>query len=168
MGSMQDEWTGDLYAQYGPMVLRRARILLGNEAAAWDALQEVFVRALKNRRAFRNESSPTTWLYRITTNYCFNQLRDAGRRQDKLRQLRPEARQAGDVELPDLRLTIGEILTRIPARLCEIAIYHHVDRMSHEEIAAVMSMSRRTVGNRLKEFQRRAQAALGRSVEILV
>ena len=163
---MGDEWTRDLYARHGAMVLRRARTLLGDEEAAWDALQEVFVRALRNRRAFRRESSPTTWLYRITTNYCFNVLRDAGRRDSKLRGLAPPAPAAGDRSPPDVRLAVSEILARLPDELCEIAVYHHVDRMSHDEIAAVMGVSRRTIGNRLKEFQRLAQAALGRSVEL--
>jgi RNA polymerase sigma-70 factor, ECF subfamily len=163
---MGDEWTRDLYARHGAMVLRRARTLLGDEEAAWDALQEVFVRALRNRRAFRRESSPTTWLYRITTNYCFNVLRDAGRRDSKLRGLAPPALTDGDRSPPDVRLAVSEILARLPDELCEIAVYHHVDHMSHDEIAAVMGVSRRTIGNRLKEFQRLAQAALGRSVEL--
>ena len=164
---MADQWTRDLYSRHGAMVLRRARTLLGDEEAAWDALQEVFVRALRNQRAFRHESSPTTWLYRITTNYCFNVLRDAGRRQDKLRDLVPAAPAAGPDSPPDVRLAVSEILARLPDDLCEIAVYHHVDHMSHDEIAAVMGVSRRTIGNRLKEFQRRAQAALGRSVQLL-
>jgi RNA polymerase sigma factor (sigma-70 family) len=163
---MGDEWTRDLYARHGAMVLRRARTLLGDEEAAWDALQEVFVRALRNRRAFRRESSPTTWLYRITTNYCFNLLRDAGRRDSKLRGLAPAALADGGRSPPDVRLAVSEILARLPDELCEIAVYHHVDRMSHDEIAAIMGVSRRTIGNRLKEFQRLAQAALGRSVEL--
>lgn len=163
---MADEWTRELYARYGAMVLRRARTLLGDEEAAWDALQEVFVRALRTRGAFRHESSPTTWLYRITTNHCFNVLRDAGRRQEKLRGIAPEAPTAGDQRSPDVRLTVSAILARLPDELCEIAVYHHVDRMSHDEIARVMGVSRRTIGNRLKEFQQRARAALGRSIEL--
>jgi RNA polymerase sigma-70 factor (ECF subfamily) len=164
---MGDEWTRDLYARHGAAVFRRARALLGDDEAAWDALQEVFVRALRTRRAFRHQSSPTTWLYRITTNYCFNVLRDAGRRRDKMRQFAPETAANPDRELPDLRLTIGEILARLPTELCEIAVYHHVDHMSHDEIAAVMGVSRRTIGNRLKEFQQRAQAALGHPFDVL-
>jgi RNA polymerase sigma-70 factor (ECF subfamily) len=162
---MGDDWTRDLYARHGAMVLRRARALLGDEEAAWDALQEVFVRALRSGRAFRRESSPTTWLYRITTNYCFNVLRDAGRRGTKLRGLAPAFQRDIDRNTPDVRLAVSEILARLPDELCEIAVYHHVDRMSHGEIAAVMGVSRRTIGNRLKEFQRLAQADLGPSVE---
>ena len=73
-----------LYERYGAVVYRRARRLLGDEHAAWDAVQEVFVRVLKHARRFRREASPTTWLYRITTNYCLNVLRDSARHSRKL------------------------------------------------------------------------------------
>ena len=71
-----------LYRRYGPLVLRRARAILGDEEAAQDAAQEVFMRAMTKGHAFRGESSPVTWLYRITTNYCLNQIRDKSRRRE--------------------------------------------------------------------------------------
>jgi RNA polymerase sigma-70 factor (ECF subfamily) len=148
------------------MVLRRARTLLGDEEAAWDAVQEVFVRALQNARAFRRQSSPSTWLYRITTNYCFNVMRDAGRRREKLRDLVLAAPRAAEQTGPEVGLTLRALLARLPDELSEIAVYYHVDRMSHGEIAALMGVSRRTIGNRLQEFQRRVQVALGRSAEV--
>ena len=70
-----------LYRQYGSLVLGRARRLLGNDQAADDALQEVFVRVVRGYDAFRRDASPVTWLYRITTNYCLNLLRDSARRE---------------------------------------------------------------------------------------
>ena len=157
----------ELYERYGAVVYRRAKKLLGDEHAAWDAVQEVFVRTLKHARRFRREASPTTWLYRITTNYCLNVLRDSARHSRKLQvEVGPRTSAAESVPHPDLRLTIVKVLSRLPRELGEIAVYHHVDRMSHEEIAAVIGVSRRTVGNRLKEFQERALALLGPAVEV--
>lgn len=156
-----------LYERYGAVVYRRALRLLGDEHAAWDAVQEVFVRVLKHARRFRREASPTTWLYRITTNYCLNVLRDSARHSRKLQvEAGPSPSSAETVPHPDLRLTMVTLLSRLPRELGEIAVYHHVDRMSHEEIAAVIGISRRTVGNRLKEFQERALALLGPAVEV--
>jgi RNA polymerase sigma-70 factor (ECF subfamily) len=154
-----------LYERYGPLVHRRARALLGDEQAAWDALQEVFVRALKGRDAFRHEASPTTWLYRITTNYCLNQLRDETRRRDKLRRRADERPTFARAE-PELRLALAEVLQQLPADVCEMAVYSHVDRMSHDEIAALMDVSPRTVGNRLKEFAERARGLWDQPVEV--
>src|SRR5438067_13578400 len=49
-------------------VYRLALRLLGDKEAAVDLTQEVFYRALRALPRFRGESSPRTWLYRITLN----------------------------------------------------------------------------------------------------
>jgi RNA polymerase sigma factor (sigma-70 family) len=160
---MRDDWVDSLYRQHGPMVFRRARALLGSDDLAWDVVQEVFSRALRSRSEFRHGSAPTTWLYRITTNTAFNKLRDEARRNGKLAALSASAatRSTASGEMPELRLLLTEVLQRIPAALCEIAVYYHVDRMNQDEIAAVIGTSRKTVGNRLQQFHAQAQALLG-------
>ncbi|MGZ3438263.1 MAG: RNA polymerase sigma factor, partial [Polyangia bacterium] len=42
-----------LYRTYGSMVLRRARTLLGDEHAAQDMVQEVFMKAIRAFPSFR-------------------------------------------------------------------------------------------------------------------
>src|SRR4051812_30294696 len=73
-----------LFREHGPMVYRRALRILGNAADAEEALQEVFVRVLRGGEGFEQRSQVTTWLYRITTNYCLNFLRDNKRRRELL------------------------------------------------------------------------------------
>jgi len=106
-----------------------------------------------------------TWLYRITTNYCLNLLRDSARHEARLRAhaITMSPISADD---PELRLTLAQLLTRIPAELCEVAIYHYVDRMTHDEIAEVLEVSRRTVGNYLREFREQAQHELGIAFQV--
>jgi len=157
---MSGDWTEQLYRSHGPLVFRRARALLGNDAAAWDAVQEVFMRAVRSESSFRRESSPSTWLYRVTTNYCLNAIRDSTRQRSLLADaatcqgegLSDHAHQAASGRLPELRVLLASVLERVPAELCEIAIYYHVDRMNQDEIAAIVGTSRKTVGNRLREF----------------
>ena len=157
------EWIGGLYRQHGPMVFRRARALLGSDDVAWDVVQEVFSRALRSRSEFRHGSAPTTWLYRITTNAAFNRLRDEGRRRGKLAALtatRETGERTARGDSPELRLLLTQLLQRLPPALCEVAVYYHVDRMNQDEIAAVLGLSRKTVGHRLQQFHARAQALL--------
>ena len=52
----------ELYRRYGPVVLRRARAILGDEEMARDVLQEVFVRVVEQKGSFRGEASPMTWI----------------------------------------------------------------------------------------------------------
>jgi RNA polymerase sigma-70 factor (ECF subfamily) len=164
-----------LYRQYGPLVLGRARRLLGNDQAADDALQEVFVRVVRGYDAFRRDASPVTWLYRITTNYCLNLLRDAARRERRFAEggRDPELGASGaprpgtQESLPEQRLAVAQIVANVSEDLWEIAVYGYVDCMSHEEIARTMGVSRRTIGNRLKEFQCQAQSLLGLPEEVV-
>ncbi len=144
-----------LYRQYGPMVLRRARAILGDEQAARDALQEVFMRTISGNAPFRHESSPATFLYRVTTNHCLNLIRDSSRRSELLaRNAGPEATRGA----ADERLAMMQLLSRVPDELREVAIYYFIDEMNQDEIAELVGLSRRTVGNRLDEFR----AAAGR------
>lgn len=154
---MDDSTIDQLYRRYGPVVLRRARAILGDEEQARDLVQEVFVQVLEKKGGFRGEASPMTWIYRITTNLSLNRLRD-GRRRTQLLHERPAPPDAVEPQV-DARLTLAAILRQVPEELGAIAIYHHVDRMSHAEIAEILGVSRRTVGNRLEEFRRRARSA---------
>lgn len=155
----------ELYRKYGPAVLRRARAILRDEQAARDVMQEVFVLALQEGGAFRSEASPMTWFYRIATNLCLNRIRDGGRRAQLLAENYGGREEAAETTTED-RVTLAAILRQVPEELREIAVYHYVDQMSHEEIAALVKTSRRTVGNRLEEFRRVARAAAEHRVEV--
>ena len=48
----------------------------GDRAAAEDIAQEVFLRVFKNANEYRPFSSFKTWLFKIATNLCLNELRD--------------------------------------------------------------------------------------------
>jgi len=154
----------ELYRKFGPLVQRRARSILGNDDEARDAMQEVFVRAITCIAEFRGQSQPSTWLYRITTNLCLNRIRDGKRRRDRLREV-GIARDAagGATSLPDhvSTVTLRNLLKQLPEELGTIAIYYYVDEMDQDEIAALLGVSRRTVGYRLDQFRERARALLG-------
>jgi RNA polymerase sigma-70 factor (ECF subfamily) len=157
-----------LFRRYGPLVRRRARSILGNEHEADEALQEVFVRVLAAGADFRGESLPSTWLYRITTNLCLNRLRDQRRHRERLER-EADAEQvsmAADAAAPreasaDRRAVLRQVLARVPEDLAQIAVHYHVDEMDQEEIAAVLGVSRRTVGYRLERFREEALRVLG-------
>lgn len=149
----------ELYRVYGPLVLRRARAMLGEEQAARDAAHDVFVKVLASLSEFRNEASPVTWLYRATTNHCLNVLRGRLRRPEVAHDEHDAAHEE-DVSV-DERLTLTAVLARVPEHLREIAVYYYLDQMSHDEIAQLMGVSRRTVGNRLVEFHAAARLVAG-------
>jgi len=146
-----------LYWNYAGMVLRRARQLVGDSAAE-DLAHEVFLKAAGRWLDFRREASCATWLYRITTNLCLNHIRNEATRR----------RQAASYSAPlstglpvDERLSVTELLARLPDELREVAVYYYVDQMDQHEIAALTGVTERTVRNRLQAFVAQARGQLG-------
>jgi RNA polymerase sigma-70 factor (ECF subfamily) len=64
-----------LVRQYEHQVLRLALHLTGSEHDAEDIYQEAFLKAFRYIGNFRFECSFYTWIYRIVTNLCLDQLR---------------------------------------------------------------------------------------------
>ncbi|MFN7925758.1 MAG: sigma-70 family RNA polymerase sigma factor [Bryobacteraceae bacterium] len=54
--------------------------MLGSAFDADDAVQETMIRAWRSLEQFDGRASVKTWLYRIATNVCLDELKDRGRR----------------------------------------------------------------------------------------
>src|SRR5262245_51630621 len=126
----------ELFDQYAPLIYRRARRILGSDADAADATQEIFIRAMRAADRFQG-SQVLNWLYTITTNHCLNAVRDRRRRRELFeehvaRAPRPEAAQA-----PELVL-LRRLLAEAPEAQARAAICVYLDGMSHEEAAEVL------------------------------
>jgi len=141
-----------LYRDHGHMVLRRARLLLGSDPDAQEALQEVFASLLRSPGEIRNAGSAVAWLYRATTHFCLNLLRD---RRTGARLLERHARPAsegGDARAAALA-EVRDLLVRIPEEVGAAAVYHHVDGMTYDEVGEMLGCSRRKVGYLLERAQ---------------
>jgi RNA polymerase sigma-70 factor (ECF subfamily) len=67
---------GSLFEQYKNLVYKTAYLMLGNKDEAEDTLQEVFVLVHKSLAGFDpRKGAFSTWLRRVTFNYCLNQHR---------------------------------------------------------------------------------------------
>ena len=49
--------------------------LTGDRESAADLAQDVFIKAFRNMDSYRGESKFSTWLYSITRNHCFNEIK---------------------------------------------------------------------------------------------
>src|SRR5512146_2949489 len=72
-----------LVRAYYQSVLRLAMNLLRSPEDARDVYQEAFLRVYRNLDTFRFDCSFHTWLYRIVTNICLDQLRKRNVRKEE-------------------------------------------------------------------------------------
>lgn len=139
-----------LYRAYGPVIYARCRRLLGDGAAAEDATQETFLRVHRHL-AVADSREALSWIYRIATNYCLNEIRNRKHRPELHEHLPEVAGEDLERILADRDLA-ARIVERAPEKLRVAAWLHHVDGLDQGEVARVLDISRRTVVNRLAEF----------------
>lgn len=142
------------YANYGPMVLRRCRKLLGDDHAARDAMHDVFVQVL-SRSDDLVDQAPSSLLFRIATNVCLNRLRSRRRRpEDGAPELLEEIAAHTDPEAQNAaRSTLAALFRQEPDNTALIAVLHLHDKMTLEEVAAEVGMSVSGVRKRLDKLR---------------
>ena len=147
------------YRTYGPMVLRRCRKLLGDEQAARDAMQDVFVQILSRADELADQA-PSSLLFRIATNVCLNRLRTRRRRPEDgdpellvqiAQETDPAARSAA-------RAALDALFRHEPEDTALIAVLHLHDRMTLQEVAAEVGMSVSGVRKRLHRLRTKLHA----------
>jgi RNA polymerase sigma-70 factor (ECF subfamily) len=164
--------------------------MLGSAFEAEDAVQETLVRAWKNADRFEGRSTLRSWLYRIATNVCLDQLRGRKRRaspmdmgpavpaDSPLGPRLPEHSWVGpipDAKVLDLegdpaevaaaresiRLAFVTALQKLPARQRAVLILREVLRWQATEVAELLDTSVPSVNSALQ----RARATLAEQTE---
>jgi RNA polymerase sigma-70 factor, ECF subfamily len=140
--------------------------ILGNEADARDASQEVFLRVYKYLGRFKQDQDFFAWLYQITVNVC----RDVGRKRqhdsgrflslnagDEGEALAVEAEQ--DAEEDYLRLQERELVARaiatLPHKERASIVLRDVEGLSTEEVARIMNSSSTTVRSQISSARKK-------------
>jgi RNA polymerase sigma-70 factor (ECF subfamily) len=149
----------DLFRRYRLMAYRVAYRLLGREADALDAVQDGFIKALRNLDRFRGQSSFKTWFLRITSNAAL----DIGRQRKRHARVPqapadnppnrfgPSSLPPADTELirADLREKIDAALAQLPVSQRQTFVLHVDGELSYREIAETLGISIGTVMSRL-------------------
>jgi RNA polymerase sigma-70 factor (ECF subfamily) len=153
-----------IYREYGAMVRRRCLSILGNPHDAEDAMQEVFIRVLRSIGAFRGQSSPATWLYRIATNICLNRIRDARNRERLDKEVLEPAEPTDPVESWPRDLAL-RVMAGFDEATRETVVYAAVEGMTYDEIAQVMGCSLSLVRKRVARFKDKAPKRAARLLQ---
>jgi RNA polymerase sigma-70 factor (ECF subfamily) len=161
------------------LVVRRHRDKIFNHAAyilkdyheAVDVTQEVFIRAMREPRFFEAGFQMKAWLFRVTSNLCFNMVRDRRRRTGLLeRNPRPTSIDADQVEV----VFADERQQRIAVAIAELSDDHreilelrYYGDLSYAEIADALQIRLGTVMSRLSRARNRLAEVLGDSGVVL-
>ena len=143
----------DLVGRYGGRLLGVARRLLNSRADAEDAVQRALLQCYLGAGTYRAEWAVSTWLYRILTNVCMDELR---RRKSRSGELEPPARPDPPGEHLDLR----RALHRVPTEARVLLALRYVDGLSYGELARIRGISINTVKSQLQRGKSLLKTAL--------
>lgn len=150
--------------KYGDRLLKHATYILKSVDRAVDVTQEVFIKAMREHRFFQAEFKMKAWLFRVTSNLCFNQVRDRKRRTGLLeRHPQPrsvEANQDAIVFADERQQQILQAMERLSSDHAEILRLRYYSDLSYKEIADSLNIKLGTVMSRLSR-------ARGKLVEVL-
>ncbi len=166
--TLSDSELTELYDRYAHVVFHRCLRILKNEEEAHDATHEVFSRVIRHGERFRGDASPMTFMYKIATNYCLNQLRNKHGRADKLHVHRedivgdgfvaPHDKDRFDVEL------VRAMLDEVDEQTRQVVLYTFFDDCTRQQVSDLVGISVPTVRKRLNQFIERARRRLGVSL----
>lgn len=136
----------------------------GNDAAARDITQQVFVKLFHTIGQFRTDSSFSTWLYRLVVNVCLDERRKWRRflSLDVLRSREAVCAPAADVRIGDRQMaeTVRRAVAALSPKLRIVILLKHFDELSYEEMAEALGCSKGTVASRLNRGHKELARAL--------
>jgi RNA polymerase sigma-70 factor, ECF subfamily len=139
-----------LFEQYKILVYKTAYLMLGEASEGEDALQEIFLQVYKSLSGFDpGKAKFTTWLYRVTFNYCLNHRRKKRPLTLPLEDIAPALRS----EFPGAQLAEEEILQQAIGKLTDkqpaVVILRYFWDLPYAEIAQILELPLGTVKSRI-------------------
>lgn len=165
---------------YQHQVYNLAYRIMATEAAAADATQEAFISAYKNLKSFRGGSFKS-WLLRIVTNACYDELRRKKRRPAiSLDELTDEQDNDLEFDVPSpedgpetvvQRRELAELIqigiTTLPEDQRVALVLSDVQGLSYDEIAGLTNTNLGTVKSRLSRGRAKLREYLQAHGELL-
>ena len=143
-----------------------------------DIVQDVFIKVYQKIHLFREESSLSTWLHRITVNLCLNWKRRWLRR-FKWHHQPLEIEDGGDYpelgtveDLPEtlyeqkeLKKLLWEQLKELPEEARAVFVLKEMEGLSYDEIAETLRIKTGTVSSRLFYARKKLRKGFKKALE---
>jgi len=144
--------------------------MLGSVQDAEDVVQETFVKAWRSFESFERRSSVQTWLYRIATNACLDELRRRPRRPQTVEPYPDDLLEEAESPVVDpaaryamregMELAFLTVIQQLPGRQRAVLIFRDVLGWTSPEVASLLDTSVASVNSALQ----RARATLEREL----
>ena len=153
--------------KYKESVINIAYRLLRDREEAEDIAQEVFIRVYRAAKVYRHRAKFSTYLYRITTNLCLNELRKAKRKvfvsldapietvageTTELDHQIPDTASPTPVDIlsqKEMKAVVQKAIDSLPPNQRMAIILSEYEGLSYQEIAQTLSCSVKAVERRL-------------------
>lgn len=138
--------------------------MLRDRDAALDAVQETFLTVFRKADRFQAKAAFSTWLYRVTTNTCYDQLRKAKRRRTEPLPpgMDPPDPATGDeIGAVELRPDIETALAAIPLEFRSAVVLVDLEGLALQTAAEILGVPTGTVKSRVFRARRLLAAQLG-------
>jgi RNA polymerase sigma-70 factor (ECF subfamily) len=172
-----------LVLTYQSLVFNVAFRIMGEPDSSADATQEAFISAFKHLKSFRGGSF-RSWLLRIVTNACYDELRRRKRRPSSSLEELTEFSNGHDSQEPDnlgshiispeketenieLSAAIQDCINRLSAEFKTVVVLVDIQGYDYQEVSDVIERPIGTVKSRLARARLKLRDCLQRYRELL-
>ena len=169
-----------LIEAYEQKVFHIAYRMAGNPDDAADMAQEILLKIFRNVGKFKGESKFSTWVYRVATNTCLDELKKAKRKaaysldeefETEEGQLGVEVADTAPtpeqrVEGQEIRDAITEAISRLSEEHRQIIILRDINGLTYEEVADILDCSLGTVKSRISRAREQLRKILSQDREL--
>jgi len=153
--------------------------MLGDADLSSDAIQVAFVRAYKAIGRFRHDATFSTWLYRIVTNVCLDNLRQRERGTASLTLVNDDEGGLEERDIPDVEQdpasttqqrerqeTVQRALLRLGEEHRQILVMYDLSGLAYDEISDALEIPLGTVKSRLNRARHALKEELAEHMEL--
>lgn len=149
------EQFNEIYNRHYNKVFRLCKgYFCGNTELASEATQEIFIKVWEKLDTFRNESSISTWIYRITVNTCLLYLRRASTKKEIKADILPQIVSESYSDEKDEQLRQMYQCIQKLEETNKMIILMTLDGVEYQEISQVIGMTEETLRVRIHRIKK--------------
>ncbi len=138
-----------LVRKYQQILYTTACQITGDQVAAKDVVQNVFIKAWQKLATFDKRFRYFSWLYRIAVNESLNHKRDNHTTDELPNELSHDSDPHQDMEVQESNMHLQEAIDQLPLEQRMVLYLKYFDDMPYRDIAYILDIEENLVKSRL-------------------